>query len=82
MRKTVDWIWILFGMVSGVSRGMDVLDWDEDRRREGTVLGVNVGHPIVTEGHCGIVILCREGWRRSSSQITFGILVVIVTPTW
>jgi len=35
--------------VSGVSRGMDVLD-DGDRRREGVVLGVNVRHPIVASG--------------------------------
>jgi len=39
-----------FGVVSGVGRAMGVLDWGGDRRREGTVLGVNVGHPIVTNG--------------------------------
>jgi len=27
----------------------------------GTVLGVNVGHPIVTNGDCGVVILCVKG---------------------
>jgi len=42
---------------------------------------VNVGHPIVTNGYwglCGVVILCREGWRRGSSQIILGFLVSIV----
>jgi len=29
---------------------------------EGAVLEVNVGHPIVTSGDCGTVILCCEGW--------------------
>jgi len=26
--KTADWIWMLFGMVSGVGLGMGVLDFD------------------------------------------------------
>ena len=39
-----------FGMVSGVGQGMDVLDGDGDRRREGTVLVVNLGHLIITNG--------------------------------
>ena len=39
-----------FGMVSGVGRGMGVLDAGGDRRREEAVLGVNVWHPIVTIG--------------------------------
>jgi len=34
---------MLIGVVSGVSRGMGILDVKE----EGAVLGVNVGHPIV-----------------------------------
>ena len=37
-----------FGVVSGVGRGMDVFGGCGDRRREGAGLGVNVGHPIVT----------------------------------
>jgi len=40
---------------------------------KGTVFGINVGHPIVTNGD--VVILCREGWRRGSSQITLERLV-------
>ena len=37
-----------FGVVNGVSRGMDVLDGGGDRRRKGAVLGMNLGRPIVT----------------------------------
>jgi len=37
-----------FWVVSWVGRGMDVLDGVEIVKGEGTVLGVNVGHPIVT----------------------------------
>ena len=39
-----------FGVVSGVGLGMGVLDFGGDRRREGAVLGVNLGRPIVTNG--------------------------------
>ena len=39
-----------FGVVSGVGRRMVVLDEGGDRRREEAILGVNVGHPIVTNG--------------------------------
>jgi len=39
-----------FGVLSGVGRGMGVLDGGDDRRREGAVLGVNLGHPILTMG--------------------------------
>jgi len=48
--KTADWIWMLFGVVSGVGRGMGVLDGVEIVEGEGTVLGVNVGHSIATNG--------------------------------
>ena len=37
-----------FGVVSGVGRGMGVLDGVEIIEGEKEVLGVNVGHPIVT----------------------------------
>ena len=39
-----------FGVVSGVGRGMGVLDRGGDRRREGTVLGVKLKRPIVING--------------------------------
>jgi len=38
-------------------------------------LGINVGHPIVTNG---VVILCRDGWRRRSSQITLVFILFYV----
>jgi len=38
------------GMVSGVGRGMGVLDEGGDRQRGGGNFGVNLGHPIVTSG--------------------------------
>ena len=31
---------------------------------------------------CGIVILCREGWQRSSSQITLGFFVMYSCGLW
>jgi len=37
-----------FGVVSGVGRGMGVLDGGGDRRRGRAPLGANVGRPIVT----------------------------------
>ena len=39
-----------FGVVSGVSRGMDVLDGDNDRRKGKGSFGENLGCPIVTNG--------------------------------
>ena len=46
--KTVDWNQVPFGMVSGVCRGMGVLDGHSDSRRGGGWFGVNLGRPIVT----------------------------------
>ena len=40
-----------FGVVSGVGRGMGLLDGSAYRRREGAVLGVKLEHPIVTNGY-------------------------------
>jgi len=37
--KTADWIWMLFGMVSGVGQGMGVLNGGGDRQRRMTILG-------------------------------------------
>jgi len=42
---------MLFGVVSGVGRGMGALDGGGDCRREGTILEINVGHLIVTNGN-------------------------------
>ena len=46
-----DFIRMLFGVVSGISRGMGVLDRVVIVKGKGAVLGVNVGCPIVTNGH-------------------------------
>jgi len=48
--KTAEWIRMLFGMVSGVSRMMGVLDEVMIIEVGGAVLGVNLGHPTVTNG--------------------------------
>jgi len=39
------------GMVSGVGRGMGVLDEGGDRRSKRGRCGVNLGRPIVTSGN-------------------------------
>jgi len=39
-----------FGMMSGVGRGMSVLDWMVIVEGRGTVLGVNLGRQILTNG--------------------------------
>jgi len=49
--KTTDWIWMPFGVVSGVGRGTGVLDRGKDRRMGSG----NLGHLIVING---------ELWRR------------------
>ena len=48
--KTADSIRMPFGIVSGVSRMMGVLDGVVIIEGEGAVLGVNLGHPTVTNG--------------------------------
>ena len=47
-----DWIRVPFEVISGVDRGMGLLDRDGDRRRGRGTFGVNVGHPSVTNGNC------------------------------
>jgi len=44
--KTADWIRMPFRVVSGVGRGMSVLDGVEIVEEEGAVLGVNMGIPL------------------------------------
>jgi len=39
-----------FGVVSGIGRGMSVLDGVVIVEGEGAVLEVNLGHPILTNG--------------------------------
>ena len=49
--KTANWVWMPFGVVNGIGRGMGVLDGGGDHGRGRAVLRVNVGHPIVTNGY-------------------------------
>jgi len=46
--KMADWIWMAFGVVSGIGHAMGVSDGGGDRSREGAISEVNVGHPIAT----------------------------------
>jgi len=55
--KMADWIQMPFGMVSGGGQGMGVLDGVVIIKGEGAVLGVNLGHPIVTNGEF-VALLC------------------------
>ena len=57
-------------------QGMGVLDGVVIVEGEQAVLVVNMGHRIVMNGDYGVVVLCREGWRRGFSQITSGGLVI------
>ena len=68
--KTADWIWMLFTVVCGMGRGMGVLDGSGDRRREGAVLVVNVGHPIVSNG-----ILCVRGGDAALPKLLLDFLL-------
>jgi len=64
--KTVEWIRVSFGVVSGVDRGMGVLDGVVIVEEEEAVLGVKLRRSIVI-----------GPLRRGSSQITFRTCFVI-----
>ena len=70
--KTVDWIRMPFGVVSGVGRGMGVLDVGGDRGRRRGSFGVNVGYPIVTK-----VILCVRGGDVAFPKSLWDFLLMI-----
>jgi len=55
--KTADWIRMPFGVVSGVSQGMGVLDWGGDRRRGRGSFEVKLGRLVVTNGGLGDALL-------------------------
>jgi len=58
------------GRGRGVLHGVVIVEW------EGTVLGVNVGHPIVTMGTLWHSLRVRSGdWGRGFSQIISKCLV-------
>jgi len=71
--KTAEWIQMPFGMVSGIDRGMGVLDGVGDRRREWAVLGVNLGRPFVTNGI--LLHSCVE--VREPIELSFGVVSVV-----
>ena len=61
-----------FGVMSGVGQRMGVLDGVEIVEGKGR-FGDKGGASHCNQcGLCGVVILCRERWRRCSSQITLG----------
>jgi len=69
-----------FGVVSWVGQRMGVLDAGGDRPRGRDILwGSIYGILQLQWGFCGVVILCRDGWRRGSSQIrpTLGFAVAM-----
>jgi len=61
---------MLFGVVSEVSRGMGVLDKGGDQRRGKAVLGVNVGHSIVTNR-----IVCMRGGDAALPKLLWDFLL-------
>ena len=51
-----------FGVVSGIRLGIGVLDFGGDSRRGRGSLGVNLRHPIVTNGDF-VVSLCETAYN-------------------
>jgi len=72
--KTADWIRMPFRVVSGVGRGMGLLDGGGGRRRE---MGSFGGKCVASLSNQWDSL--REGRRRGSSQITLGFLVTRAT---
>jgi len=71
--KTADWIWMPFGLVSRISQWMGVLDGVEIVEGEG--FGGKCGASHCNQwGLCGVVILCREGWRRALPKLLWDFL--------
>ena len=67
-----------FGVMSGVGRGMGVLDQGRDRRRGRGDVGSKCGASHCNQwGLCGVVVLWREGWRRSSSHVTWDFMFLV-----
>jgi len=56
---------MLFGMVSGVSQGIRVLDGVVIIEGEVAVLGVNLGHPTVSSGHYATRLLPNRTLGRT-----------------
>jgi len=69
--KTADWIWMPFEMMSGVVRGLGVLHGMDIVEEEGGSFGDKCGASHCSQWEfCAINVVCREGWRHGSSQIT------------
>jgi len=56
-----------FGVVNGVDRRMGLLEGGDHQRGKGSFGGKCWAFHCNQWGLCGVVILCREGWRRGSS---------------
>jgi len=63
------------GVVSGVGRGMGVLEGGGDHRSGGGNLGVNVGHLIVTNN-----ILCVRGGDAALPKLLWNFLLLYLLP--
>ena len=64
-----DWIRMPFGEVSGVGRGMGVLDGGGDREGKEAVFGVNFWRPIVTNGPLLRSLVMQKCVQRSSCRL-------------
>ena len=64
-------------MVSGVGRGIGVLDGGGDRRRGMGCFGVNLGHPIVPVG----ILMHRCVQVREPIMLSFGVVSGVVPGT-
>jgi len=68
--KMADWIRMPFGVLTGIGRGMGVLNGVVIVKGEGAILGVNLGHPIITNGAFAMrssqftLRTCSEYWPR------------------
>jgi len=62
---TAHWIWMLFGVISGIGREIGVLYGSGDRQMGRGSFGGKCG-----ASHCNQWDSLCEGWRRRSSQIT------------
>jgi len=82
--KTADWIWMPFGVVSGIGRWMGVLHGVEIVEADGAVSGVNVGHPVVTKGilyvRGGDAALPKLLWNFLFSFVTVYTVAKLVVP--
>jgi len=66
-----DWICMPYEVVSGVSRGMGVLDGSRYHRWQGAVFKVNVGQPIVANR-----IVCVWGSNESLLKLLWDFLFI------